>query len=157
MTNRRTFIAGLCLSPIAAPFLGLRARPAAAGPAAVFAEQGVAIRGADAVAYFRQAAYVPGRSDIGLRWHGAVWLFSSLENRDAFEMNPRGLAPRFGGYCAYTLAQGGLVDSDPQAFALHGDGVYLMHDLAKRDLWLQDAALMIDLATRNWQTLRSAG
>lgn len=153
MTDRRSFIAGLCLTPIA----GLRAGPAHAEAAPVFAEQGVAISGADAVAYVKEAAYVPGHSNLGLRWRGAVWLFSSIENRDAFEMNPRGFAPRFGGYCAYTLAHGSLADTDPQAFALHGGVVYLLHDMRKRDLWLQDAGDLIDRAAQNWLTLSSAG
>jgi hypothetical protein len=150
MTDRRSFFTGLCLIVAVVLPTGI----ARAEAASVFARDGVAIGGADAVAYAREGVHVAGQADHALRWHGAVWLFSSLANRDAFEMNPRGFAPRFGGYCAYTLSQGALADSDPQVFVLHDGGLYLMRDRESRDLWLRDPARHAAEARHHWTLLR---
>ncbi len=82
--------------------------PVFAGPAPVFAVNGVAIRGADPVAYFRGQGAVAGSATESVIWRGAAWLFSQRENRELFEGDPRKFAPLFGGYCAYTLSQGEL-------------------------------------------------
>ncbi|MEM8832704.1 MAG: hypothetical protein AAGE96_25700, partial [Cyanobacteria bacterium P01_G01_bin.19] len=57
-------------------------------PVTFFAEDGIAIRGADPVAYFTQKTYVAGNSQYTYDWGGATWQFASAEHRDLFASNP---------------------------------------------------------------------
>ncbi len=143
--HRRSFIN----MALAVPLISFGER-ALAGRAPVFAENGIAIRGADPVAYFRGMGAVAGSISERVMWRGATWLFSSREHREMFEGDPRRFAPRFGGYCAYTLSQGALAPSDPRAYAVHSGRLYLMHSMTKREAWRQDHATNIKLAERHW-------
>jgi hypothetical protein len=124
--------------------------PALAKASPVFAEDGIAIRGADAVAYFRGMGAVAGTVRERVRWHGAFWLFSTRENREAFERDPRRFAPRFGGYCAYTLSQGRLAASDPRAYTLHEDRLYLLNSVTDRKVWMEHLKRNIRWAEAHW-------
>lgn len=145
MIQRRRLIGLLT----ALPALGL-ARAARAATPEVFSRDGVAIGGADPVAYFRVGAAVPGQIDHALMWHGATWVFATAENMEMFEMNPAAFAPQFGGYCAQALTQGTLAPTVPDAFALFQGRLYLTHDLATRDIWASDIVANLALATAHW-------
>ena len=123
---------------------------AVAGHPPVYAENGIAIRGADPVAYFRGMGAVAGVISERVMWRGATWLFADREHREMFEGDPRRFAPRFGGYCAYTLSQGALAPSDPRAFALHANRLYLLSSLHERAAWREDLMQNIRLAERHW-------
>ena len=125
---------------------------AVAGHPPVYAENGIAIRGADPVAYFRGMGAVAGSISERVMWRGATWLFAARKHREMFEGDPRRFAPRFGGYCAYTLSQGSLAPSDPRAYALHGDRLYLLSSLQKRETWSKNLAQNIRVAGRHWPT-----
>lgn len=144
--NRRTFFIALTA---ASPLLGA-ATAAFGGSSPVFAENGVAIRGADAVAYFRGMGAVAGTVGERVRWRGAVWLFATPEHREMFERDPRRFAPRFGGYCAHTLAQGALGPADPRAFAIHDGRLYLLRSQRIKKVWLENIAENVALAQSNW-------
>jgi hypothetical protein len=47
----------------------------------VFQKDGIAIRGYDPVAYFKQSKPVKGQETISHDWNGVKWLFSSEETR----------------------------------------------------------------------------
>ncbi|SEG12130.1 hypothetical protein SAMN05421751_11185 [Jhaorihella thermophila] len=121
-----------------------------ADPPVVSAEGGVAIRGYDTVAYFRQGQAVRGRPDIAVQWKGAVWRFASEDNRETFESNPRAYAPRFGGYCAYAVSRGHLAAGDPRAWRIVGGHLYLIHDPALKRAWERDIPGNLALAEANW-------
>ena len=71
-------------------------------------QNGLALKGYDAVAYFDQGKAVAGKKDFEHSWMGATWRFSSVENRDLFAKNPEKYAPQFGGYCAFGVTGGYL-------------------------------------------------
>jgi YHS domain-containing protein len=52
-----------------------------------------AIYGYDTVAYFTQNKPVKGEDDITTEYKGAVWHFSSAENKALFEASPEKYAP----------------------------------------------------------------
>lgn len=145
MIDRRHF-----LGSTAALALAATAVPLHAGRAPVYAENGVAIRGADPVAYFLGHGAVAGSTQQRVRWRGAWWLFARRENREAFEFDPHRFAPRFGGYCAYTMSQGGLSPTDPHAFHIHDDRLYLVRSTAIKGLWMRELAYNIKMAERHW-------
>ena len=60
--------------------------------------EGIAIKGYDTVAYFTMGKPVKGDEQFTNEWHGAKWLFSSVEHRDLFAVNPEKYAPQYGGY-----------------------------------------------------------
>lgn len=145
MIDRRTFLG--CL--VAAPFV---ARPAFAGCAAVQTMGGYAIGGVDPCGYFREGAVVMGTDAHLLMWHNAVWRFASRANMVAFESDPRAFAPQYGGFCAFTLAEGEVAQSVPEAWAIHEGKLYLTKSRQARDQWLQDAAQLIRMADSHWPT-----
>lgn len=142
LLNRRLFITGL-----ASVAIGSAAR---ADAPMFFTQGGVAIRGFDTVAYFRNGAPERGSPDISVMWKAASWHFSSHENREAFEANPRAFAPQFGGYCAYAVGRGYLTETDPSTWRIVEDKLYLVHSPDVARLWLQDIPGNIALAEENW-------
>jgi len=159
MISRRLALA----SALALPFASLLSRAAAAGAAVstevmpipqVFTSKGLALGGYDAVAYFSDGLPVPGTPAHRLKWRGAVWQFASAEHRQAFEMNPKAYAPQFGGYCAYTVAEGRPRKAEPDLWTIHAGRLYLNHDATLQMLWRQDMARYISTAEKNWARIQ---
>ena len=99
---------------------------------------GLAIRGADTVAYFTENKYVPGSDRFITEWNGAVWQFSSQENLDKFIANPEAYAPQYGGYCAYGVAQNYLVKIEPENWTIVDGKLYLNYDDGVQKKWEKD-------------------
>ena len=116
----------------------------------VYTAQGAAISGYDPVAYFTVGRAVRGKPEYTIVWKRAVWRFSSSENQAKFEANPRAYAPKYGGYCAYGVARGGLSSTKPDAWVIHDGRLYLIHSTGVREVWAQDAAGHVSRADANW-------
>ena len=112
--------------------------------------EGLALRGYDAVAYFREGAAVEGRAEFEHEWNGARWRFKSAENRDEFARAPEAYAPQNGGYCSYAVAHGYTADADPLAWKVVGGKLYLNYNLEVRGLWEQDIPGFIRKGEQNW-------
>jgi hypothetical protein len=102
---------------------------------------GFALSGFDPVAYFLNAAAVPGLPAYELVHEGAVWRFASAANLEAFREAPQIYTPRFGGFDASSVADGRVVDADPHRFAVIGSQLYFFHSDASRRRFLAEAAL----------------
>lgn len=111
---------------------------------------GVAIKGADAVAYFNQAGAVKGSPKFTHRWKDAEWRFATAANRDAFAADPERYAPRFGGYCAWAVSHGYTADVDPEAWTIYRGRLYLNYSKDVRAMWRQDIAGNIAKGETNW-------
>lgn len=116
----------------------------------IYTEDGIAIEGADPVAYFEQGEYVAGASEFQHEWDGATWQFASAENRDTFASNPETYAPQYGGYCAWAVSQGQVAPIDPTAWAIVDDKLYLNYSAGVQDRWKQDIPGNIAKANENW-------
>jgi hypothetical protein len=145
MPTRRALLAQAALLPALA-----LARAARAAEPLVFAPGGIALGGTDPVGYFAEGRPVAGSAAEALMWRGAVWHFASDRSRTAFEMNPKAYAPRFGGYCAWAMAQGFLSATVPEAWTIHEDRLYLCTSLEIRSRWQQDVSGFIARAEANW-------
>ncbi len=120
----------------------------------IYAEDGVAISGADAVAYFTEETYVPGSADYVYDWQGTTWQFSSEENRDLFAANPEQYAPEYGGFCAWAVAaKNTLVPTDPNAWSVVDNKLYLNANQRVQSNWEKDIQGFISQANNNWPTL----
>ncbi|WP_037308101.1 YHS domain-containing (seleno)protein [Ruegeria halocynthiae] len=115
-----------------------------------FATDGAAMAGYDAVSYFDDGVPLRGHPEYRVVWKGAEWYFVSAENRDAFERDPRAFAPQFGGYCAYAMAQGQLISTDPTAWQVVNGRLYLTHSPAIEQMWRSDTAEYIRMAEAHW-------
>ena len=119
-------------------------------PLAVFAEDGIAIRGADPVAYFTEGEYVAGSSNYTHEWAGATWQFASAENRDLFASNPTQYAPQYGGFCAWAVSEGYTAPVDPNAWKIVDGKLYLNFDARIQRRWERDIPGHIARADQNW-------
>ena len=120
---------------------GLLASLAHAGKPPVFATGDGAIRGHDPVAYFTAGKPTKGSDQHTFEWNGATFKFASAENRDTFAANPDKYAPQYGGYCAYT---------DPEAWSIYQDKLYLNYSLGVRKRWSEDIPGRVAKADKNW-------
>ena len=120
----------------------------------LFVKDGIAIAGADPVAYFTEKAYVPGSADYTYDWQGATWQFSNAENRDLFAKNPEQYAPEYGGFCAWAVAaKNSLVPVDPNAWSVVDGKLYLNANQKVKESWLKDVPGFITKANENWPGL----
>ena len=99
------------------------------GPAsaieATFSVDGAAIRGYDPVAYFTLGEPTAGDPSIGHEYQGATWYFATVENRDLFVADPANYAPQYGGYCAWAASKNYVAPTDPAAWDIVDDKLYL--------------------------------
>jgi hypothetical protein len=67
--------------------------------------------------------------------------------------NPERYLPAYGGYCAYGVAQGRLLDVDPQSWTILYNRLYLNCPEPIYDLWLSDPMAYIRQADKTWPRL----
>lgn len=132
--------------------------PRDSGEALNVDRRGRALAGHDVVAYFglepgRRA--VTGSAEYVVRWRGADWWFESAANRDAFAADPERYAPNYGAYCAMAMSQDELAASNPDAWAIHDDELYVFARRRGRDGWLDDPPPHIQRADANWPAHRA--
>ena len=88
--------------------------------------KGVILRGYDVVAYFKQGKPLKGNPAIESTYQGVTYLFASAANKADFDKDPAKYVPRYGGFCAYGVANGvisGLEGSD--AFTVYKGKLYI--------------------------------
>ena len=81
------------------------------------AQDNLALKGYDPVAYFTEKKPVPGKPEFTAR---ATYRFASAANRDAFAAAPGKYAPQYGGYCAFGMASGYKAPIEPNPCAAAG-------------------------------------
>jgi YHS domain-containing protein len=124
--------------------------PAIAEKSAVFSTDAGAIRGYDPVAYISEGRAIKGKPDISHSWNGAVWHFSSEENRAAFVSSPEKYAPAYGGYCAYAVANGYTATTDPEAWSVVDGRLFLNFSQGIKKRWEGNTRRYISSADANW-------
>lgn len=139
--------------------LSLWTASAFAGDVAAVNTKGVfnkaAIKGYDAVAYWKESGPVKGHKTISYEWRGAKWHFSNDENLALFKNDPEKYAPQYGGYCAWAMAEGSgrAVNISPDAWHIHDGKLFLNYNLAVRDEWLKTREQDIVAADKNYPSL----
>ncbi|NNK58126.1 MAG: YHS domain protein [Desulfofustis sp.] len=113
--------------------------------------RGLAIKGYDAVAFFKDSTPVEGSKEYELTWKEVKWRFASAENRDLFEADPENYAPQYGGYCAWAVAQGSTASVDPKnAWVIVAGKLYLNYNKEIQTKWAKDIPGNIAKADANW-------
>jgi YHS domain-containing protein len=136
---------GLALALFAAVCLSAAAR---AGE--FFEKDGVAMRGYDVVSYFTDKKPVRGAADMKFEYKGSTFHFSTQANRDTFAASPERYAPQYGGFCAFGTAGGYKAATDPAAFTVVDDKLYLNYDKSVQQEWSADIPGFIAKADENW-------
>ena len=127
---------------------------AVAGHAGEFNEaNGVAIKGYDPVAFFKDNKPVRGKEDLRFEYKGSMFVFASAENRAAFAADPQKYAPQYGGYCAFGTARGYKADIDPAAFTVVDGRLYLNYNTQVQREWAADSGKFIRQADERWPTV----
>lgn len=113
-------------------------------------ENRLAIKGYDPVAYFTQSAPVQGNKNFTAEYNGAVYYFSSAEHQALFEGNPVQYAPQYGGYCAFGVSKERKFDTDPTAWAVVDNKLYLNLNDKVQNRWVQNKEELILEADTIW-------
>lgn len=113
----------------------------------------VALSHYDAVAYFTEHKAVKGNSDYSLEYQDATWHFSSQNNLDLFRADPSQYAPQYGGYCAWAISRNHLAKSDPLAWKIIDNKLYLNYDLDVQKMWLKDTKNLIIKGDQHWPSI----
>ncbi|OKS88079.1 YHS domain-containing (seleno)protein [Mucilaginibacter polytrichastri] len=120
----------------------------------IFVTGGKAIKGYDAVAFFKQSKAVKGADSLSYQWKGATWLFASQEDLNAFKATPEKYAPQYGGYCAYGTSQGHKAPTQTETWTVVDDKLYFNYNAKVKEIWTKDQANFIQTADQKWPDLK---
>ncbi|MFT5790378.1 MAG: YHS domain-containing protein [Shewanella sp.] len=120
------------------------------GTEATFQDNGIAVNSYDVVAYFIEGKPVKDKVQYASHYNNVLWLFSSDQHRMMFEQDQQQYVPQYGGYCAYGMSKGFVVDTDPNAFTILENKLYLNYSLGVRETWLKETELYIARADLHW-------
>ncbi len=115
----------------------------------------VAIQGYDTVSYFHNVSPVKGSNDHTATYKNAIYKFSSAKNKEIFERNPEQYAPQFGGYCAFGVTMERKFDTDPLAYKIVNNKLYLNLNEKVQQRWLTDTQNFIQSADTNWVSIKT--
>ena len=114
----------------------------------------VILAGHDAVAYFTENKAVLGSANYTAHYAGAVYRFSSAQNRDAFRAQPAKYAPAYGGYCALGTSFGKKFSVDGKAFEVVAGRLYVNKNLKVYKSWKKDIPVNIVKAEGQWPLIQ---
>jgi YHS domain-containing protein len=114
----------------------------------------LAINGYDTVSYFIKGAPTQGSDKFTAAYNGAIYHFASADNRDLFKATPAKYAPQYGGFCAMGVAMNQKFDTDPTAWHIKGDKLYLNLNKDVQKKWLTDVPGFLETAQVNWTDIK---
>ena len=115
--------------------------------------KGVILKGYDAVAYFTQKKPVKGNPAIKSTYQGATYLFASAADKAAFDKNPAKYVPQYGGFCAYGVSLGQLLDIEGPGGFVYKDKLYVCGNDAAGKIFKSEIKSNIAKADANWPKL----
>lgn len=114
------------------------------------------VQGYDLVSYHSESGPVRGNGHHVSEHDGVTYLFSSKENKQAFDENPQKYLPEYGGYCAYGVSVGKKFVGDPQVWKLVDGKLYLNLDENIQKEWEKDIPGRIAMADKEWPKIKDA-
>lgn len=122
----------------------------------IYQKNGVAINGYDPVAYFTDNMPVKGKEILSFDWKDVKWQFSSDTNLALFKANPEKYAPQYGGFCAYGVSENHKSPTDPSAWTIVDEKLYLNYSPKVKELWTKDIPSRIKKANDNWVLIKNS-
>ena len=117
-------------------------------------ETPLAIKGYDAVAYFTDGKPLRGMPEHEYQWDEHRYRFASGEHRDLFMADPVRYAPQFANFCAMSLAQGEIVEANPENWLISDGKLYIFGKSIGPDLFQKNLAENVARANQNRQLIR---
>ncbi|TWX67921.1 hypothetical protein ESZ36_11590 [Colwellia demingiae] len=114
----------------------------------------LAIKGYDTVSYFTKGEPTKGSDKFTAAYNGAIYQFSTANNRDLFQSEPSKYAPQYGGFCAFGVTMNKKFDTDPTAWHIRGDKLYLNLNKDVQKKWVTDIPGYIETAQINWVDIK---
>lgn len=150
MGTRFTMVAALLL------LLSACGKSALTPATLINAPAGLGIKGFDPVAYHSAGKATQGLANHQSLFQGVVYQFATAENQSMFEANPERHLPAYGGYCAYAMSNGVIVDINPRNWAVVDGKLYLNANIFAQGLWSINRQEKITKANGHWQSLKKA-
>jgi YHS domain-containing protein len=122
-------------------------------PTEIMSVNATALDGYDAVAHFVSSKAVKAGTAYVTHYKDLTWNFESQANLDTFSADPEAYIPAFGGFCAYELAEGDFVLSDPEQWYIHNNRLYLFKDEDAKAEWFRAIDSMLLKAQETWKLL----
>ena len=92
---------------------------------AIHAEDKPALDGYCPVCYISAGKAVEGKPEHSASYKGKTYHFVSDDVKKTFIKEPTKWLPQYDGYCAYGIAKGKKVESDPKIFTVYEGKLYL--------------------------------
>lgn len=120
----------------------------------------LALEGYDPVAYFPEGGGSPRKGDakLELDLEGVRYRFAREEHRAWFQAEPERYRPKYGGWCAYAMADGDRVEVDPKSFLIENGALLVFYDglfADTRAKWRPRASELRPKADRNWTSAKA--
>jgi len=114
---------------------------------------GIGISGYDPVAYFTDGKAEKGLPQFSSTADGVTYLFATSDHKATFDSSPSKYEPQFGGFCAYGLSRGSLIEIDPTAFQIVNGRLLLQYSKGVMNKFNKDAVTNLQKADQNWPIL----
>ena len=114
-------------------------------------QNGVILKGYDAVAYLKQGKALKGNPLISSSYNGATYYFASKADKAEFDKNPAKYVPQYGGFCANSMSKNKLKDIDPNVFFIYKGKLYVCSSPAAVKEFSSKPDINIQKGDKNWQ------
>jgi len=114
---------------------------------------GIGISGHDPVAYFTDGKAEKGAPEFSSTADGVTYLIATPDHKATFDSSPSKYEPQFGGFCAYGLSRGSLIEIDPTAFQIVNGRLLLQYSKGVMNTFNKDAVTNLQKADQNWPVL----
>jgi YHS domain-containing protein len=114
---------------------------------------GVALQGHDPVAFFTDGKPVMGSPTHRTAYKGAIYQFTSPQNKAMFDADPAKYEPQFGGFCGYAASINKVSPISVDYFEIIDGRLVLQHNQKAWDLWHKDVQGNLVKADANWPGL----
>lgn len=112
------------------------------------------VQGYDLISYHTGKRPIRGNGHYVSVYNGVTYMFSSEENKKAFDRQPEKYLPAYGGYCAFGVSVGKKFVGDPEVWRIVDGKLYLNLDESIQDQWLKDVPGRLRAADKNWKKIQ---
>jgi YHS domain-containing protein len=120
------------------------------GAATQAAEQHLALKGYDPVAYFTEKRPMTGSPEYRHEWDGATYRFASAKHLEMFKADPDRYLPQYNNWCAASVAKGLKVQGNPEYWLVVDGRLYLFGAPVGATMMAKNPSGMKKQADENW-------